>query len=229
MKPVLFGIFATAALSLAAPSTAAAQITPGAGAVVSSDKPADKQIEKAIKDDPSLKHASIHVSVDGGVATLTGTVASDAEKARASRIAHVSGVNRVDNQLVVDPSMHAKGTTGTIAATGKKGAEKTKDGAEYVGEKTKEGAEKTWDKTKEGAGKVADESSDAYILSRVKSRFVGVDVLKGSDINVDCDKKVVTLKGTVPSEAARARAIDLAKHTEGVHEVVDHLTIGPKR
>src|SRR5690349_856740 len=172
MKPVLFGIVATAALSLATPSLAAAQVRPAAGAVVSSDKPADKQIEKAIKDDASLKHANIHVSVDDGVATLTGTVATDAQKARASRLAHVSGVTRVDNQLVVDPSVHAKGTTGTVAATGKKGAEKTKEGAEYVGEKTKEGAEK-----------VANETSDAYILSRVKSRFVGVDVLKGSDIN----------------------------------------------
>ena len=76
---------------------------------------------------------------------------------------------------------------------------------------------------------MADETSDAYILSRVKTRFVGVDVLKGSDINVDCDKHVVTLKGTVPSEAGRARAIDIAKRTEGVREVVDHLTIAPKR
>ena len=68
--------------------------------------------------------------------------------------------------------------------------------------------------------------TDGWITTRVNSRFVNEDLLKGSNINVDCDNRVVTLKGTVPSEAARARALDIAKHTEGVHEVVDRLTVG---
>ena len=207
MKNALIGALAIVALVTVVSSAGAAQRAPGAGAVVSSDKPLDKQIEKQIKADPSLKHADIHVSVEGGVATLTGNVATDAERSRAGRLAKIGGVTRVDNQILVDPHAATKGTTGTIA------------------DKTKEGAEKT----KEGAGKVGDETSDAYILSRVKTRFAGVDVLKGSDINVDCDKHVVTLKGTVPSEAARARAIDIAKRTEGVRDVVDRLTVGSKR
>jgi hypothetical protein len=33
----------------------------------------------------------------------------------------------------------------------------------------------------------------------------------------------------VPTEAARARAIDLARKTESVDRVVDRLTIGPKK
>jgi len=228
MNPTLFSAFAIAALVAAAPCAQAMQHAPGAGAVVSSDKPLDKQIEKQLKADPSLKHANIHVSVDGGVATLTGTVATDAEKSRAGRLARIGGVTRVDNQILVDPSTRTRGTTGKVEDKTKEGAEKTKEGAKTVGEKTKEGAGKVWDKTKQGVGKAGDETSDAYILSRVKTRFAGVDVLKGSDINVDCDKHVVTLKGTVPSEAARARAVEIAKGTEGVREVVDHLTVGPK-
>jgi hyperosmotically inducible periplasmic protein len=225
MKIAVLSVTACAALALAGAPPAAAQVRPAAGAVVSADKPADKQIEKQIKTDPMLKHDDIHVSVKGGVATLSGTVATDAERARAAEIAKVAGITRVDNQLVVDPYAKPKGTTGKIEDKTKAGAEKTKEGAKEVGEKTKEGSEKVWDKTKEGAGKVADETTDAYILSRVKGRFVGVDVLKGSDINVDVDKHVVTLKGSVPSEAARARAIDIAKRTEGVHDVVDRLTV----
>ena len=229
MKNALIGALAIVALVTVVSSAGAAQRAPGAGAVVSSDKPLDKQIEKQIKADPSLKHADIHVSVEGGVATLTGNVATDAERSRAGRLAKIGGVTRVDNQILVDPYAKPKGTTGKIESKTKEGAEKTKEGAQTVGEKTKEGSEKVWDKTKEGAGKAADESSDAYILSRVKTRFAGVDVLKGSDINVDCDKHVVTLKGTVPSEAARARALDIAKRTEGVRDVVDRLTVGSKR
>jgi len=223
----LFWSALTIAAFAAGPAAAAAaqvDARPKAG-VVSTDKPIDKQIEKQIKADPSLKKADIDVSVDGGVATLTGTVATEAQKARAGRLAKVSGVTRVDNRIVVDPSTGSKGTMGRVGDKTKEGANKTKEGAGKAGEKTKEGAEKVWDKTKEGAGKVGSETTDAYILTRVKSRFLGVDVLKGSDINVDVDNHIVTLKGTVPSDAARARAIEIAKGTEGVHEVRDRLTI----
>src|SRR5437762_2073145 len=223
----LFWSALTIAAFAAGPAAAAAaqvDARPKAG-VVSTDKPIDKQIEKQIKADQSLKKADIDVKVDGGVATLTGTVATEAQKARAGRLAKVSGSTRVDNRIVVDPSTASKGTTGRVGDKTKEGANKTKEGAEKAGEKTKEGAEKVWDKTKEGAGKAGAETTDAYILSRVKSRFLGVDVMKGSDINVDVDKHIVTLKGTVPSEAARARAIEIAKGTEGVHEVRDRLTV----
>jgi hyperosmotically inducible periplasmic protein len=220
MKAAFFSIVAIVALAAPAPA-ALAQTTPGARAVVSTDKPLDKQIEKQIKADPLLKHADIKVSVDKSVATLSGTVATDAERARAAELAKVGGITRVDNQILVDPSyMGTKGTSGTV--------EKTKEGTKKAGDKTKEGAEKVWDKTKEGAEKVGDETSDAYILSRVKMRLAGVDVLKGSDINVDVDKHVVTLKGTVPSAAARARAIEIAKDTEGAKQVVDRLTVALK-
>jgi osmotically-inducible protein OsmY len=111
----------------------------------------------------------------------------------------------------------------------KKVARKTKDGAEVVGQETKEGAGKVVDKTKAGLGKAGSEITDGYIITRVKSRFVNEDALKGSNINVDSDGKVVTLRGTVASEAGRARAIAVAKGTEGVKSVNDQLTIGPKQ
>ena len=41
-------------------------------------------------------------------------------------------------------------------------------------------------------------------------------------------KHVVTLKGTVTGQAGRAQATKVAKGTEGVHSVVNRLTIGPK-
>jgi osmotically-inducible protein OsmY len=40
---------------------------------------------------------------------------------------------------------------------------------------------------------------------------------------------VVTLNGTVPTAAGRARAVAIAKGTDGVKNVVDHLTIGPEK
>ena len=43
------------------------------------------------------------------------------------------------------------------------------------------------------------------------------------------DKHVVTLKGTVTNAAGRRKATSIAKRTEGVHRVVNRLTIGPKK
>jgi hypothetical protein len=42
-------------------------------------------------------------------------------------------------------------------------------------------------------------------------------------------KHVVTLTGTVMGRAGRTKAGEIAKQTEGVHRVVNRLTIGPKR
>src|SRR5436190_1475854 len=138
------------------------------------------------------------------------------------------GITRVANQITVDPNAATRGTAGTIEDKTKEGAEKTKEGAKKVGEATKEGAKTAAEKTKEGVTKVGSEITDAYILTRVKSRFLGEDLLKGSDINVDCDAHVVTLRGSVKSPAARLRAAELAKTTEGVKSVVNNLVVEGK-
>jgi hyperosmotically inducible periplasmic protein len=226
----------------------------------STDSTLDKRIETRINADSSLKKFDIKVSVNNGVAMLTGTVPTEADRAKATQAATIPGVSRVDNQLLVDlnAATTAKGTAGKFEEKTKAGAEKTKAGAEKAVDKTKEGADKAWektkegaaktkegagavaDKTKEGAGKVADKTkdglsktgeviTDGWITTRVKSKFVGEDLLKDSDINVDTNNHVVTLTGTVMSAAARARAVAEAKEVEGVHQVVDRLTIGPKK
>ena len=76
-----------------------------------------------------------------------------------------------------------------------------------------------------GLSRTGETINDAWITTKVKWFFVGADALKGSDINVDTKDNVVTLKGTVKTEAGRAKAIALAKDTDGVKRVVDQLTI----
>jgi osmotically-inducible protein OsmY len=215
MKVAIGSVFVVAVL-VAGPVSMHAAV-PQTAAV--KDSTLDERIEKRIAADPSLKKHDIKIAVNNGVATLTGTVQSQAERRKATQLATITGVARVDNQIVVDPS--TKGTTGTI--------EKTKEGAGKVAEKTKEGAVKVGEKTKEGLSKTGEVITDGWITTRVHSKFVGEDLLKGSDINVDTNDHVVTLKGTVMSAAARARAVAQAKEVEGVHRVIDQLTIGPKK
>jgi hyperosmotically inducible protein len=221
MKAAIWSVFAVAVLAAGPVSvSAAAQTT----AAKPADSTIDDRIESRISKDPTLKSYKVDVSVDNGIVTLTGAVPTEAARRKATQLATMTGVSRVDNQLVVDPAA-PKNLKSTIGTAG----EKTKDGAVKVGEKTKDGAVKVGEKTKEGLSKTGEAITDGWITSRVHSKFVGEDLLKGSDINVDTNDHVVTLKGTVTSQAARARAIAQAKEVEGVHRVVDQLTIGPKK
>ena len=68
---------------------------------------------------------------------------------------------------------------------------------------------------------------DGWLVMKVHSEMVDEDVLSGSNIDVDVKHGVVTLQGTVPSEAARARALECAKRNDGVKSVVDQLKIAP--
>ena len=210
-------ILGVAALLVMAPVPS--QAVPSAQATVAkpSDATLNERIEKRIHSDVTLKKYDIDISVDGGVATLKGTVRSEASREKAARLAMITGVSRVDNQIAIDPAV-ATGTTGTIKHEIKEGVEKTKAGAEIV-----------LDKTKEGLSKTGEVMTDAWVTTRVHQKFMGEDLLKDSDIDVDTSDHVVTLKGTVMSSAARVRAINQAKRVEGVHRVVSHLTIGPKK
>ena len=112
--------------------------------------------------------------------------------------------------------------------------------ASQVVEKTKEGAVKTKDavvkgtkiaaeKTKDGLSKTGEVMTDGWITTRVHAQLVDEDLLKDSDINVDTNDHVVTLKGTVMSAAGKARAAAQAKEVEGVRSVVNQLVVGPKK
>jgi hyperosmotically inducible protein len=72
-----------------------------------------------------------------------------------------------------------------------------------------------------------DTIKDGWLVMKVHSEFVDEDVLSGSNIDVDVKNGVVTLQGTVPSEAGRARALEVAKKNDGVKSVVDQLKIAP--
>jgi hyperosmotically inducible protein len=108
-------------------------------------------------------------------------------------------------------------------------AEKTKDGAEKVKDAVVKGVTIAAEKTKEGLSKSGEVITDEWITTKVHARFVNEDLLKASDISVDTNKRVVTLKGTVVGRAGRTKAGNIARRTEGVRRVVNRLTIGPKK
>lgn len=69
--------------------------------------------------------------------------------------------------------------------------------------------------------------SDPGITTAVKSRLAADDTVKAYKIDVDTKDRVVTLTGSVDSSAARARAVEIARSTDGVNNVVNQLTVSP--
>jgi hyperosmotically inducible protein len=69
--------------------------------------------------------------------------------------------------------------------------------------------------------------TDAGISTSVKSRLAADDTVKAYRIDVDTKDKVVTLRGEVDTPAARERAVEVARATSGVRDVVDVLKVAP--
>jgi len=217
-----------------APSAALAQTSTAAKI---DDSTIKSKVEARLKSTESLKKDTIDVSVENGVVTLTGTVHTPAQSARAVQLAKVAGVTKVENKLEVEKpegTMEKAGAKAdkTMDKAGEKtksAAEKTKDATAKGAEKTKDAAVKVGEKTKDVAATTGEAITDAWITTKLKADFVNEDTLKGSDINVDTNNHVVTLKGTVVTAAGKARAAEIAKTTKGVNRVINTLTIAPAK
>ena len=72
---------------------------------------------------------------------------------------------------------------------------------------------------------VACAQSDIGITTKVKAKLAADSSVKASQVHVETRDKVVTLSGTVDTEAARSEAVALARGTDGVTDVVDNMTV----
>lgn len=75
---------------------------------------------------------------------------------------------------------------------------------------------------------VACGQTDPGITTTVKTKLAADDTVKAYQIDVDTEDKVVTLSGTVDTPEAKEQAVALARNTEGVADVVDHLTVSTR-
>jgi len=66
--------------------------------------------------------------------------------------------------------------------------------------------------------------TDTGITTNVKAKLLADDVVKSSQLDVATKNGVVTLTGNVDSDAAKTRAIELARTTTGVKNVVDMIS-----
>jgi osmotically-inducible protein OsmY len=67
---------------------------------------------------------------------------------------------------------------------------------------------------------------DAWITTKIQSKYFMDRSVKSTQINVDTAAGVVTLTGTVPDAAAKQTAEAIARGTTGVKRVVNNLQVG---
>jgi hypothetical protein len=72
---------------------------------------------------------------------------------------------------------------------------------------------------------IACAQSDPGVATAVKSKLAADDTVKAYQIDVDTKDRIVTLSGTVETAAAKDQAVMIARQTDGVRDVVDHIAV----
>jgi hyperosmotically inducible protein len=136
------------------------------------------------------------------------------------------GKAKAETNAAVDAT--AAGADKVLDATkkaGEKTLDATKDAAATSAEKAKDVAGDVAVKSKELASAAGEAVTDTWITAKVKAKLADEKLLNGADIDVETNDHLVTLKGSVPSAAALARAVEIAQGTERVTRVVNKLVI----
>ena len=81
------------------------------------------------------------------------------------------------------------------------------------------------EKVAEGANSAQRAMADASLTTKIKAKMALDDTIEAGAIDIDSEGSIVTLSGTVRSEAERNRALQHARETEGVTRVIDHLRV----
>ncbi len=225
------GIFALALLT-AGPSVGTATAGPtSAKATVDGQATAIKdgwlvtKLHSLFVPEDALSGSNIDVDVKAGMVTLQGTVPNAAARARAIAIAKgADGVKGVTDQMriAIDPSSMDRSMD---KAAGK--MDRAADKAERKADRAEDKADRAADKTVVAGKKTGRAVDDGWIKSKIYAQYMADwnTVLNDSDIDVDVDNGVVSLSGTVKTAAARAKAVSIAKATDGVKSVKDTLKV----
>jgi hypothetical protein len=98
-------------------------------------------------------------------------------------------------------------------------------GIENAEESVRDGLNKTGDTVREGFTKTRETVQGMGLVPRVYGRLHWEKALHSSALLVKAEGGAVTIRGQVPDEAAKAKAIALVRDTVGVTRVIVQLTV----
>jgi osmotically-inducible protein OsmY len=122
-------------------------------------------------------------------------------------------------------------TNGAVMLDGRVDSERARQRAVEIAQKT-DGVNRVDDSLEVGpapastqSSGIAEQASRGWITTKIEAQYFADPDVKGRNIDVTTANGVVTLNGTVHSEMARRRAVEIARSTDGVRDVEDHLRI----
>jgi osmotically-inducible protein OsmY len=170
--------------------------------------PTDSDLEQTIKarlaSDPAMQTANLGVAANASnnQATLWGTLPSEDLRGKAVELAKSAQPNLVVNDKIEvrPPEVSRNDYTEDMARVTRK-------------------------KAKELGDQVGRSLDDAWLYSKIVTRLAADPDTSALKVHVDVTNKVVTLRGHVESSTAKTEAERLARDTEGVTAVYDHIAV----
>lgn len=92
-------------------------------------------------------------------------------------------------------------------------------------QKAREVGAKVGETTATAADQARRAMNDGAVTGKIKAKMALDDSVKALDIDVDTVGTTVTLSGVVSTDAQRQKALQLARETDGVKQVVDQLRV----
>lgn len=164
----------------------------------------EQSIKSKLASDPKIAKRKIDVSADAGKnqVTLSGTVYSKAERMEAINDAKAArpGVEVVDNIELKPREIPKRAYTGKMA-------------------------NHEHERSKANGDKLGNSLEDARIHTKIDSKLIADTKVTPRRIKIDVVNGVVTLRGTVDSPEAKAKASSMAMRTVGVKKVNNLLRV----
>ena len=173
------------------------------------------------------------VACDRPGQTIDGQPAAEATTASKAPVSDSWITTKIEAQYFADADVKGRNidvttTNGAVMLDGRVDSERARQRAVEIAQKT-DGVNKVDDSLEVGpapaSAGVANQVSRGWITTKVQAKFFADPDVKGRNIDVTTANGVVTLSGTVDSEMTRRRAIEIARSTDGVRDVEDHLRI----
>jgi len=80
---------------------------------------------------------------------------------------------------------------------------------------------------KQAANKAGEKIADGWLMTKIQAQFFADKDIRARDISVSAHDGVVTLRGRVQSENAHTQAVQTARNTDGVRQLIDELVVAP--
>jgi len=171
-----------------------------------STKVTDTDLERAIQsrlnESRELNKLKVSANAAKNEATISGTVATESLRTRATELAKAASPN-----LVLTDKIDVKPTELTRNDYTESMARETRAKATANGEK------------------IGNSVEDAWLHTKIAARLMGDSATPATKINVDVDDGAVILRGDVPSAEAKSEAERVARTVDGVKRVTNRLQV----